>query len=316
MTILITGGAGFIGSNLAEKLLRANQTVIAVDNLITGSFENIRDLLAKYPNFKFFKLDVTSQEFSAGFQPGKIKLDRIYHLACPTGVLNCLRLSEEMIDTCSFGSKRVLSLARDHHCPIVVTSTAEVYGDPEIFPQVESYNGNVSTTGERSSYEEGKRFSEAMVAMFVRKYKVKAKIARVFNAYGPRMSAHDMRVHAQFINRALKNQPLSVFGSGCQTRTFCYITDTLDGLIKIMDKGKQGEIYNLGSNQPTTINELAKTVIKLANSKSKIKHRPHKITDHKHRLPAIKKLKALGWQRRVELAQGTLKMIAYVKSSN
>jgi len=316
MTILITGGAGFIGSNLAEKLLGQGHYVIVADNLITGTLKNIKDLADKYPNFKFFELDVASQEFSAEFQPGQIKLDQIYHLACPTGVLNCLRLSEEMIDTCSFGSKRVLSLARDHHCPIVVTSTAEVYGDPEVFPQVETYNGNVSTTGERSPYEEGKRFTEAMVAMFVRKYDINAKIARVFNAYGPRMALNDMRVHSQFIKRALNNQPLTIFGTGRQTRTFCYVSDTVAGLIKIMSKGKQGEIYNLGSDQPVAINELAKMVIKLSNSRSKIEHRPHKIADHKNRLPAIKKVKALGWQRRVELAEGVLSMIAYVKNNN
>ena len=176
MNILITGGAGFIGSNLAEKLLKQGHAVTAVDNLITGNIENIRDLESKYPRFKFFELDVNTQEFTAEFQPENIKLDQIYHLACPTGVLNCLALSEEMIDTCSLGSKRTLELARGHNCPIVVSSTAEVYGDPEVFPQTETYNGNVPTTGDRSAYEEGKRFLETMVTMFVRKYDLDAKI--------------------------------------------------------------------------------------------------------------------------------------------
>jgi nucleoside-diphosphate-sugar epimerase len=316
MNILITGGAGFIGSNLAERLLKEGHKVFAVDNLITGSEDNIRDLETKYPDFKFFELDVISQEFSAEFQPEHIKLDQIFHLACPTGVLNCIALSEEMIDTCSFGSKRALELAREHSCPIVVSSTAEVYGDPEVFPQVESYNGNVPTTGERSAYEEGKRFLEAMVAMFVRKYDVDAKIARIFNSYGPRMNVSDMRVHAQFIGSALKNEPISVFGNGRQTRTFCYVTDTIDGLVKIMDKGAKGEIYNLGSDKQTTVNDLAKMVKKLTNSSSSIEHVPHKITDHKNRLPSVEKLKDLGWTRQVELETGILNMIDYVKNTH
>lgn len=315
MTILITGGAGFVGSNLTLRLLKDNHQVIAVDNFITSARDNLIDL-KKYPNFKFFELDVNSSDFFRIFFRRQIKLDAIYHLACPTGVPNCVKLAEEMIETCSFGSKNVLNLARAHHCPVVVTSTAEAYGDPEIFPQTESYNGNVSTTGLRSPYEEGKRFAEAMVAMYARKYDLNAKIARLFNAYGPRMSVVDSRANANLIRQALANEPLTIHGDGEQTRTFCYVDDTVSGLMAIMRHGQSGEIYNLGSDEPITINNLAKKIIELTNSSSVIKLIPHPLNaDHRGRCPNIDKLKALGWQRRVILDDGLMRMIAYLKQS-
>ena len=315
MTILVTGGAGFVGSNLCERLLALGHAVIAVDNFITGSPNNVKSL-REHPNFKFFELDITKPEFPSAIADNFPQIDQIYNLACPTGVPNCLTLAEEMIDACSFGTRQVLQLACHYQAPIVVTSTAEVYGDPEIFPQVETYNGNVSTTGPRSAYEEGKRFTEALVAVFVRKYGLKAKIARLFNAYGPRMSSHDLRVNAQLIRQALSHRPLTVWGNGRQTRTFCYVDDTANGLLTIMENGQAGAIYNLGSDEQITIGELAQKIISLTGSQSKIKFVPHPINaDHQGRQPNIEKLKSLGWQRSISLEDGLVKMIAFIEQS-
>lgn len=312
MKILVTGGAGFIGSNLCHQLLEDGNKVIAVDNFITSSPDNIHDLQS-HKSFSFYELDIISQKFLDIFWDSQEKFDQIYHLACPTGVPNCLTLGEEMLDTCSIGTKRVLQLAREHGASVVFTSTAEVYGDPEIFPQTEEYNGNVSTTGERSAYEEGKRFAESLVAMFVRKYEMNIKIARLFNAYGPGMSVNDQRVHAYNIKQALAGQPLRIYGDGSQTRTFCYVSDTVAGLMLIMAKGKTGEIYNVGSDDKISIFELAKKIITLTNSKSEIKFESHFIADHRGRLPSVKKLKALGWQRMIDLDNGMRNMIDFLK---
>lgn len=314
MIILVTGGAGFVGSNLCEKLLTQGHQVIAVDNFITSSPRNLKSL-KKNPNFKFFKLDVTQKKFVRTITKNYPHLDQIYHLACPTGVPNCLALAEEMIDACSDGTKNTLRLALGYHAPVVVTSTAEVYGDPQVFPQTEDYRGNVSTTDERSAYEEGKRFTEALVAMFARKYGLSAKIARLFNAYGPRMATTDARAHAQMIRQALANQPVTVYGDGQQTRTFCFVDDTVNGLLAIMAKGLAGEAYNLGSDQPTKIVALAELIIRLTHSTSPLKFVPHFIADHHGRLPSVAKLSALGWQRNVDLETGTKLMVAYLQKN-
>lgn len=314
MTLLVTGGAGFIGSNLAKTLLAQGHHVIVVDNFITSSPDNIEDLF-DYPNFEFYKLDINYPAFSHLFFKKDIRLDAIYHLACPTGVPNCIALAEEMLDTCSVGTKRVLELARDMRAPIVVSSTAEVYGDPQVFPQTENYNGNVSTTGQRSAYEEGKRFTESMVAMFVRKYSLNARIARLFNAYGPKMSLDDTRVQPRLIGAAVHNRPLIVHGDGSQTRTFCYVDDTVKGLMTIMHKGRPAEIYNLGSDRQISIRQLAQKIIKLTGSSSTIAYRPHPLNnDHQDRLPSVAKLTKLGWRRQVELDQGLIKMIGFWQS--
>ena len=312
MIILVTGGAGFVGSNLCEKLLAEGHQVIAVDNFITSSPRNLTKL-KKNPHFKFYKLDVTQKKFARTITKNYPHLDQIYHLACPTGVPNCLTLAEEMIDACSDGTKNTLRLALGYHAPVVVTSTAEVYGDPQVFPQTEDYRGNVSTTDERSAYEEGKRFTEALVAMFVRKYNLNARIARLFNAYGPQMSLEDARVHPQMVQQALAGKPVTVYGDGQQTRTFCFVDDTINGLLIIMEKGIAGSVYNVGSDQPTTILELAELIIKLTNSSSLPQLVPHFIADHRGRLPSVEKLKALGWQRKIDLISGTQKMIACFK---
>lgn len=314
MIILVTGGAGFIGSNLCTKLLDQGHQVIAVDNFISSSQNNLKEL-KKNPYFKFYQLDVTQKNFLRTIVKNYSKLDQIYHLACPTGVPNCLTLAEEMIDACSFGTKQTLQLALHFKATVVIASTAEVYGNPQIFPQTESYQGNVSTTDERSAYEEGKRFTETLVALFVRKYGLQAKIARLFNAYGPYMSTRDTRVHPQMIQQALSNKPVTVYGNGQQTRTFCFITDTINGLLSIMERGLAGETYNVGNDQPTKIFDLAKLIINLSGSYSDIKFVPHFIADHHGRLPNIEKITALGWQKNINLETGTKILIDYFREN-
>lgn len=311
MNILVTGGAGFIGSNLCIKLLNAGHRVIAVDNFITSSGENIKPLI-KQAKFRFYKMDINSPEFVRFFSAPENKVDQIFHLACPTGVKNLIRLAEEMLETCSRGTKNVLQIARLQRAPSLVTSTAEIYGDPEVFPQNEDYNGNVSTTGDRSAYEEGKRFSEALVAAYARKHNLNVKIARIFNSYGPGMVLNDSRVHPTFISQSILGRPLSINGDGEQTRTFCYIDDTLSGILLVMEKGRPGGVYNIGSDQQVSILKLAKMIINLTGSKSEIEFTAHKIVDHRGRLPALDRVKALGWQRTVSLEEGTKRMIRYI----
>lgn len=301
MHILVTGAAGLIGSNLCKKLLEEGHEVVGVDNLITGSRENIKDLKS-FPKFTFIKQDIT-KPFSS-FQLPTSSLQLIYHLACPTGVPNLGPLAEEMLLTCSLGTRNIMELAKKHQAKVLFTSSSEVYGDPEVFPQDESYTGNVDPVGFRSPYEEGKRFSESLIMMYARKYKIDAKIVRVFNTYGPGMSSEESRVIARFLRQALNGQPLTVHGKGLQKRTFCYVDDLVDGLILVMEKGKSGEVYNLGSNKQVSILDLAKLIIKLTKSKSSILKVKRPSHDHQARLPSLEKVKKLGWKSKVSLKKG------------
>src|SRR3990167_7366280 len=246
MRILVTGGAGFIGANLCQRLLEQNHEVIAVDNLITSDGSNLKRLQS-FPNFTFFKHDII-KPFPRKLTTNNSQLTTIYHLACPTGVPNLTKLAEEMLLTCSRGTRNVLELVRLHQAQFLVTSSSEVYGNPLVSPQTENYTGNVDPIGIRSPYEEGKRFSESLIQMYVRKYNVNAKIVRVFNTYGNYMSSGDSRVIPRFLNQALNGKSLTVEGKGLQTRTFCYIDDLVDGLITVMEKGKKGEVYNLAND--------------------------------------------------------------------
>jgi len=308
MNILITGGAGFVGSNLAAKLIAQKHKVIAVDNFITSARENIEGLLAN-PNFEFHELDVTNLEFKNKFINWESKIDQVYNLACPTGVSNLTRLAEEMIDTCSVGAKQILEVAKKHQAKVVITSTAEIYGDPQRFPQTEDYTGNVDPVGKRSAYEEGKRFKEALAAMFVRKYKLDVKIVRLFNAYGPGMSVNDPRVHPHMIRQVLNGLPPIVYGDGLQTRTFCYIDDTINAMQLVMKNGEAGQVYNIGSDQPISMKELAEKIIQLTGAKLRIGYQQHFINDHHNRLPGLDKIKALGWERKINLEEGTKRTI-------
>src|SRR3989344_2401839 len=299
--VLITGGAGFVGTNLCKKLLDIGYKVTAVDNLITSNGENIK-ALSRNQNFKFIKHDIISPKWK--MINDKWKIDVIYHLACPTGVPNLTRLSEEMLLTCSIGTKNVLDLALKNKAKVVFTSSSEVYGNPEKFPQNENYTGNVNTVGIRSPYEEGKRFSESLMIMYVRKYNLDAVIARIFNTYGPLMSKKDTRVIPKFLKQATHNESLTVEGKGIQTRTFCYVDDLVDGLLLLGKRGRKGEVYNIGSDKEISIKDLAKEVLELTKSNIGIKniHRPSH--DHNRRLPDLGKADKLNWRTKVDLDEG------------
>jgi len=304
--ILITGGAGFIGINLCKKLLSHGHSVIAIDNLIISTKDNIKPLLSN-PKFKFIKQDITKPILNIKYQISNIKY--IYHLACPTGVPNLTKLAEEMLLTCSLGTRNVLELARKTRAKVLFTSSSEVYGNPKVFPQTEDYTGNVDPIGIRSPYEEGKRFAESLLQMYVRKYNIDAKIVRVFNTYGHYMSLNDSRVIPRFLLQALKNKPVTVKGKGLQTRTFCYVDDLVEGLITVMKKGKKGEVYNLGSDKEVRIIDLAKLVIKETGSKSKIVFVERPTHDHNRRHPSLNKVKKLGWKPKVNLKEGLRKTL-------
>ena len=311
--ILVTGGGGFIGINLCKKLLDRGDHVAAIDNFITSDEENSKPLLT-HPNFTLIKHDITKPMENEWKMENKV--DSVYHLACPTGVPNVITLAEEMILTCSVGTKNVLDIAKEHNAKLIFTSSSEVYGDPEVFPQEEIYTGNVDPHGIRSPYEEGKRFSESLVTMYVRKYELDARIVRIFNTYGPHMSLHDTRVIPHFINQIKTGMPIAIYGNGSQTRTFCHVDDLVNGLLLAMDKGAAGEVYNLGSDEEITINDLAKLIIRHCEKQSdeaiqstneradQIQYISNPIEDHHRRLPSLEKIKALGWRTQITLEEG------------
>lgn len=300
--ILVTGGGGFIGSNLCSYLLKQGNRVIAVDNFITSSSLNIKQLLT-YQRFTFIKHDIT-KSFPKSIRHQISGIRYIYHLACPTGVSNLERLAEEMLLTCSIGTQNILELARENNAKVLFTSSSEIYGNPQEFPQHESYSGNVDPIGFRSPYEEGKRFSESLILMYVRKYAVDAKIVRVFNTYGPGSSVTETRVVPRFIRLALSQTPLIIEGKGSQTRTFCYVEDLVQGLIMVMKKGKTGDVYNLGGEKEIKIIDVAKLIIMLTESRSKIKFITRPKHDHDRRLPDLSKIKKLGWKQTISLQDG------------
>jgi len=313
MKVLITGGAGFIGHNLIKNLLHEDAEVYAVDNFLTGKKENISGFLNN-KNFHFFQLDISTQRFKKVFDG--LEFDRIYHLACPTGVPNIHIMGEEMIHACSFGTFNVLDIAKKSKAKLLFSSSCEVYGQPEVFPQTEMYTGNVDHIGSRSPYEEGKRFSETILKFYTRKYNVDAKIVRFFNIYGPGMSLEDTRVLPKFFKSIKEGRSLEVYGDGSQTRTFLYIDDLLKGLEIVMDTGKSGEAYNLGTDRQISISDLAELVLKISRADSKIEYVPHFISDHKDRLPSLEKICNLGWRQSVALEDGLKKMTEYYGMEN
>jgi UDP-glucuronate decarboxylase len=308
-TILITGGAGFIGSHLCGKLLNSGHRVICLDNLFTGSLKNINHLL-KNKNFKFIRHDIVEPFYI------EEKVDQIYNLACPASPVHYQRNAIHTVKANTLGVINVLGFAKKHKARVLQASTSEIYGDPLEHPQKESYWGNVNTIGIRSCYDEGKRISETLMFDYHRSWNIEIKVARIFNTYGPKMAENDGRVVSNFIIQALKNKPITVYGAGKQTRSFCYIADLINGLIKLMNSKKEflGPV-NLGNAHEFTINELAREVIKLTGSKSKIIHKPLPQDDPHKRKPDISLAKRiLKWQPKTKLENGLKETIKYFSS--
>jgi UDP-glucuronate decarboxylase len=297
MRILVTGGAGFLGSHLCDSLLSDGHEVIAVDNLYTGSKSNINHNLGN-PNFEFIRHDVTL--------PLYIETEGIFNLACPASPVHYQRYPVQTIKTSVLGAVNMLGLAKRTQSRILQASTSEVYGDPNESPQNESYWGNVNPIGIRSCYDEGKRAAESLFFDYKRQYGVNIKVARIFNTYGPRMSLEDGRVVSNFIVQALKNEPITIYGDGTQTRSFCYVDDLIRGLKALFfsTDGMTGPI-NLGNPNEFTMIQLAKKVIELTNSDSKIEYRELPSDDPKIRQPDITKANSeLEWEPSIQLEEG------------
>lgn len=308
-TILVTGGAGFIGSHLCGRLLKMGHKVICLDNLFTSSIKNIKQFL-KNKNFKFIKYDIVKPFYING------KIDEIYNLACPASPIQYQKNPIHTVKANTIGMINVLGFAKKHKARILQASSSEVYGDPLEHPQKETYWGNVKTIGIRSCYDEGKRISETLMFDYHRTWGIEIKVARFFNTYGPNMARNDGRVVSNFIIQALKNKPIAIYGTGKQTRSFCYVDDLIDGLIRLMNSPKNftGPV-NLGNPGEFTIAELAKKVIKLTNSKSKIIYKPLPQDDPYRRKPDISLAKkVLKWSPKIKLEQGIKKTIEFFKS--
>lgn len=295
MKVLVTGGAGFIGSHLCRKLIQEGKEVICMDNFFTGSKNNVLDLINN-PAFELFRGDVTEKRI--------IEVDEVYHLACPASPIHYQRNPAQTVRTGVLGTLNMLELCRETKAKFLITSTSEVYGDPEIHPQPEEYNGNVNCIGVRSNYDEGKRCAETLCICFNKQYNVDAKISRLFNCYGPSLHFDDGRVVSNFILQALRNEPITIYGKGEQTRSFCYVSDTIKALIKLMEINYNLPV-NIGNPEEFTIMELAEMVIGLTKSNSKIIYLPLPQDDPTRRKPDITKAKTLlSWEPSVPLKDG------------
>jgi UDP-glucuronate decarboxylase len=298
---LVTGGAGFIGSHLIEKLLRENHYVISVDNYYTGNPVNTA-LFKKNENFEFIRHDVNF--------PLYIEVDGIYNLACPASPIHYQKDPVQTLKTSVQGSINLLGLAKRTGAKILQASTSEIYGDPKINPQVEEYWGNVNPIGPRSCYDEGKRVAETLFFDYHRQHNLNIRVARIFNTFGPRMSFNDGRVVSNFIYQALHDKDITIYGTGEQTRSFCYVDDLVDGLIKLFNQDSVYQPINLGNPEPISMNRLAQEVIELTNSKSKIVNLELPIDDPKDRKPDIEKAKSiLNWKPLVTRQEGIQKTI-------
>jgi UDP-glucuronate decarboxylase len=302
--VMVTGGAGFIGSHLCERLLAAEHEVLCIDNFYTGSRRNIASLLQN-PNFELLRHDVTF--------PLYVEVDEIYNLACPASPIHYQFDPVQTTKTSVHGAINMLGLAKRRKAKILQASTSEVYGDPTVHPQTEDYWGNVNPVGPRACYDEGKRCAETLFFDYHRQHKSRIKVARIFNTFGPRMQLNDGRVVSNFIVQALQNLPITLYGDGMQTRAFCYVDDMTDGLLRLMatEDGVTGPM-NLGNPEERTIKDLAHKIIDLAGSRSPIEYRPLPTNDPKQRKPDISYAKTtLDWAPRVTLEDGLKRTIAY-----
>jgi nucleoside-diphosphate-sugar epimerase len=307
--VLVTGGAGFIGSHLCEELIKRNFKVICIDNLGTGRLSNLKQILNN-KNFVFIKKDIRDNIRL------KWKIDYIFHLASYASPPYYQKYSIDTLMTNSLGTYNILEMARKYKALFLLASTSEVYGDPKIHPQKEEYWGNVNPIGVRSCYDEAKRFAESITMEYSRKYNLNVRIVRIFNTYGPRLQKDDGRVISNFIYQALHNLPITIYGDGLQTRSFCYVVDMVNGLLKAMFvKKSKNQIINLGNCDEFTIKEAAYLIKKITNSKSKIVYKPLPQDDPTRRKPDITKAKKiLNWEPEIKLEQGLIKTIEWFKN--
>ncbi|MEY4582097.1 MAG: hypothetical protein RL701_6800 [Pseudomonadota bacterium] len=303
--ILVSGGAGFLGSHLCEKLLGLGHEVVCLDNFFTSARRNVEHLLDDQ-RFELLRHDV--------IEPITIEVDEIYHLACPASPVHYQRNPVRTIRTAVEGTHNMLQCARDVRARIMIASTSEVYGDPEEHPQRESYWGHVNPIGPRSCYDEGKRCAESLTAAYAQHYGVTTRIVRIFNTYGPRMHENDGRVVSNFVLQALRGEPITIYGQGEQTRSFCYVTDLIEGFVRLLGTQEDPGPVNIGNPSERTIRELAELTIKMTNSKSELNFRPLPTDDPTRRRPDITRAKEiLGWEPRVTIEEGLTKTIDYFR---
>ena len=303
--VLVTGGAGFVGSHLCERLLEAGKNVICLDNFFTSDRANVKALLG-HPRFELVRHDVN--------QPIVLEVDQIYHLACPASPVHYQRNPVRTIRTIVQGTLNMLDMAREIHARLLIASTSEVYGSPLEHPQRESYWGNVNPIGPRACYDEGKRCAEALAVSYARQYRVPVRIARIFNTYGPRMHPNDGRVVSNFVVQALQGRDLTLYGDGSQTRSFCYVDDLTAGLVSLMELEEDPGPLNLGNPGEFTVKQLAELIIEQSGSSSSVIHEPLPVDDPTRRKPDIARARELlNWQPYVPLEEGLRRTIRYFR---
>ncbi len=305
-TSVITGGSGFLGSHLSDRLLKEGHRVIAIDNLITGNVANIEHL-AGNPDFKFIRHDVTEYIFVPG------KVDYVWHFASPASPIDYLKIPIPTLKVGSLGTHNALGLAREKGAAFLLASTSECYGDPLIHPQTEDYWGNVNPIGPRGVYDEAKRFAEAMTMAYHRFHQMNTHIVRIFNTYGPRMRLNDGRVVPAFIGQALTGEPMTIFGDGTQTRSFCFVSDLIDGIFRLMMSGFH-EPVNIGNPREMTIREFGEEIRRITGTSSQIEYKPLPVDDPKVRQPDISRArKVLGWEPKVDFDKGIRETIEFFR---
>ena len=307
-TSVVTGAAGFLGSHLVDLLLARGHRVIGIDNFITGSVDNITHL-GGHPDFKFIQQDVTEFLFLDG------PVDYVWHFASPASPVDYLEFPIQTLKVGSLGTHKVVGLAKYKGARFLLASTSEIYGDPLVHPQTEDYWGNVNPIGPRGCYDESKRFAEALTIAYRKQHRVQTRIVRIFNTYGPRMRLNDGRVVPSFIGQALKNRPLAVFGAGSQTRSFCYVSDLIEGVFRLM-MSPVAQPVNIGNPQEMTVLDFARAIIRTTGSRSKIVFKPLPQDDPKQRRPDITRARTrLGWEPEVSLGEGLAATIKYFRKN-